>query len=71
MEKEFSFEAEAAEAAEFEKEIERSLQRMSEAIEPYTRFVRAETSRSDQVQQELKTARLELENLRLIIANWQ
>ena len=56
---------------EFEKEIERSLQRMSEAIEPYTRFVRAETSRSDQVQQELKTARLELENLRSIIANWQ
>ena len=57
--------------SEFEKEIERSLQRMSEAIEPYTRFVRAETSRSDQVQQELKTARLELENLRSIIANWQ
>jgi small GTP-binding protein len=56
---------------EFEKEIERSLQRMSEAIEPYTRFVRAETSRSDQVQQELKTARLELENLRSIIASWQ
>lgn len=57
--------------AEFEKEIERSLLRMSEAISPYTRFVRAETSRSDQVQQELKTARLELENLRSIIANWQ
>jgi small GTP-binding protein len=57
--------------SEFEKEIERSLQRMSEAIEPYTRFVRAETLRSDQVQQELKTARLELENLRSIIANWQ
>ncbi len=57
--------------AEFEKEIERSLLRMSEAISPYTRFVRAETSRSDQVQQELKNARLELENLRSIIANWQ
>ncbi len=55
---------------EFEKEIERSLQRMSDAIAPYTRFVRAETSRSDEIQQELKAARLELENLRSIIANW-
>lgn len=56
--------------SEFEKEIERSLLRMSEAIAPYTRFVRAETSRSDQVQQELKTASLEIENLRSIIENW-
>lgn len=55
---------------EFEKEIERSLLRMSEAIAPYTRFVRAETNRSDQVHQELKTASLEIVNLRSTIENW-
>jgi small GTP-binding protein len=55
---------------EFEKEIERSLLRMSEAIAPYTRFVRAETDRSDQMQQELKSASLEINNLRSIIENW-
>ncbi|TLN28591.1 GTP-binding protein [bacterium] len=56
--------------SEFEKEIQRSLQRMSEAIAPYTRFVRAETGRSDQVQRELKDASLEIDNLRSIIETW-
>ncbi|GAP14668.1 small GTP-binding protein [Longilinea arvoryzae] len=56
--------------AEFEKEIERSLLRMAEAIGPYTRFVRAETNRSDQVQHELKSANLEIASLRSIIENW-
>lgn len=56
--------------SEFEKEIERSLLRMSEAIGPYTRFVRAETNRSDQVQQELKAASLEIASLRSTIENW-
>ncbi len=55
---------------EFEKEIERSLMRMSEAIAPYTRFVRAETERSDQVQLALKSASLEIANLRSIIESW-
>lgn len=56
--------------AEFEKEIERSLLRMSEAIGPYTRFVRAETNRCDLVQQELKSAGLEIANIRSTIENW-
>jgi small GTP-binding protein len=55
---------------EFEKEIERSLMRMSDAIAPYTRFVRAETERSDQVQLALKSAGLEIANLRSIIESW-
>ncbi len=55
---------------EFEKEIERSLLRMSEAIGPYSRFVRAETNRSDQIQQDLKAAGLEIASLRSIIQNW-
>jgi gas vesicle protein len=39
-----------------EKELNRSLQRISEAVAPYTRFVRAEQEKSQQTQDELKQA---------------
>lgn len=57
--------------AEFEKEIERSTQRINEAIAPYTRFVRAETARAEQVQGELAAARLEINRLRNQIDGWE
>ena len=40
--------------AQFESEIERSLQRIHEAIAPYTRFVRAEQSKLQETQVELE-----------------
>lgn len=41
---------------QFEKELNRSLQRINEAIAPYTRFVRAEREKLQQTQTELKEA---------------
>lgn len=55
---------------EFEKEIEHGMQRVNEAIAPYTRFVRAETSRTDQVQKDLKAATLEIDQLRATVESW-
>jgi hypothetical protein len=41
---------------QFEKELNRSLQRINEAIAPYTRFVRAEQQKLQETQAELKEA---------------
>ena len=42
--------------AQFEKELQKSLQRINEAIAPYTRFVRAEQEKLQQMQAELTEA---------------
>jgi hypothetical protein len=49
--------------AQFEQEIERSLQRIHEAIAPYTRFVRAEQSKLSDVHTELKDINQDLARL--------
>jgi len=57
--------------AEFEKEITRSIQRIEEAIAPYTRFVRSETERIEQVSHELKDAGLQIEQMRAVVEGWE
>lgn len=57
--------------SEFEKEIAASLQRIQEAIAPYTRFVRAETAHTERVIGEMKAARLEISQLRSQIDGWE
>lgn len=49
--------------AQFEQEIERSLQRIHEAIAPYTRFVRAEQNKLSDVHTELKDINQDLARL--------
>lgn len=56
---------------EFEKEIDHSLERIEEAITPYTRFIRSETAHTEKVQEELKAAQLEIDQIRAQIENWQ
>jgi hypothetical protein len=53
--------------SQFEREIERSLNGIQEAIAPYTRFVRAERSKNEETQQALQEVERSLENLRLQI----
>ncbi len=48
----------------FEQEMRRSVQRINEAIAPYTRFVRSEREKLDEVQAELDRLREGLERLR-------
>ena len=55
---------------EFDKEMGRSITRIQEAIAPYSRFVRAETARADEVISEMKSAKMELEELRTTIEGW-
>ncbi len=55
---------------EFEKEMRRSLKKIDEAIEPYSRFVRTEAARSEKALQELGEARREIEELRNEIEAW-
>jgi len=50
--------------AQFEREIERSVQRINEAIAPYTRFVRAERGRLLETQTALHKIKDELDRLR-------
>ncbi len=56
--------------AQFEREMERSLQRISEAISPYTRFVRAERSKLVEMQSKLESTRNQLAGLKSIIEDW-
>jgi small GTP-binding protein len=56
---------------QFEKEIDRSLQRIKEAISPYTRFVRGEKEKLDQARQELDRFRKELEGIKVRIEEIQ
>ncbi len=51
-------------STQFAREIERSLQRINEAIAPYTRFVRAERDRMTTVQSELHRIKREIERLK-------
>ena len=55
---------------EFKKEMRRSVGRIEEAIAPYSRFVRAETARAEQVMEDLGEARVEIEGLRSEIEGW-
>jgi len=50
--------------AQFEREIERSLQHIHEAIAPYTRFVRAERGKLSETQDELQKIKDELDRLK-------
>jgi small GTP-binding protein len=51
--------------SQFEREIERSLQNINEAIAPYTRFVRAERDKLNEAQSSLKGEQDELERLKV------
>lgn len=51
----------------FEKEIDRSLHRINEAIAPYTRFVRSERSKLTDLQENLTALQTNLQNLKLKI----
>jgi small GTP-binding protein len=52
---------------QFEREMERSLQRIQEAISPYTRFVRGEREKLSQARQELEGFRKQLEGIKVRI----
>ena len=54
---------------EFEQELNRSIQRLHESIEPYTRFVRAEQQKLDRVQGELGDIAATLGQVRSRIEN--
>ncbi len=59
----------AAMSAEFERELAHSLQRLREAIEPYTRFVRAEQQKLARIEGELGTISATLGQLRSRVDN--
>ena len=49
---------------QFEKEIRRGLERIQEAIAPYTRFVRAEREKTAEMEKELKDLKIGIKRLR-------
>ena len=49
---------------QFEKEIERSIQRIEGSIAPYTRFVRSERSKLEEIQGKFETIRKEIDKLK-------
>ena len=49
---------------EFRRELERSVQRIRDALAPYTRFVRAEREHTEHLASELRAALDELNRLR-------
>jgi small GTP-binding protein len=53
--------------SQFDREAERSEQKVQEAVGPYTRFVRAERERLTSTREELRRIRTELERLRAAI----
>jgi len=55
----------ATTTTQFERELERSLHRLGEAIAPYTRFVRAEREKLEQVEGKLKDTLEALKVLRV------
>ncbi|MEA3325799.1 MAG: dynamin family protein [Chloroflexota bacterium] len=57
-------------STEFKKEMRISVARIEEAIAPYSRFVRAETTRADQVLEDLGEAKVTIEGLRSEIDGW-
>ncbi|MCS7222299.1 MAG: dynamin family protein [Anaerolineae bacterium] len=52
---------------QFEDELTRSLARIRDAISPYTRFVRSEQAKLEQIEHNLKAIEAELQHLRLAI----
>jgi small GTP-binding protein len=52
---------------QFDREVERSAQKVQEAVGPYTRFVRAERERLTSTREELRRIRTELQRLRAAI----
>ena len=52
---------------QFDREVERSAQKVQEAVGPYTRFVRGERERLTSTRDELRTIRTEIERLRAAI----
>ncbi len=52
---------------QFEDELMRSLARIRDAIAPYTRFVRSEQAKLEQIERSLRTVEAELQHLRLVI----
>ena len=56
--------------AEFEKEMKQSLERIEEAIAPYSRFIRAETAYTDTVIGTMEAAKTDIERLRTTIEGW-
>ena len=57
-------------SVEFEKEMKRSLERIEDAIAPYSRFVRAESTQTEEIINELSLAKMEIDQLRAEIATW-
>jgi small GTP-binding protein len=55
---------------EFETEMKQSLERIEEAISPYSRFIRAETAHTDAVMDDMDLAKTEIERLRTAIESW-
>jgi len=55
---------------EFNKEITRSVARIDDAIAPYSRFVRAESTQTEEILDALKSARMEIDQLRAEITGW-
>ncbi len=55
---------------QFEREMERSLQRIQEAVSPYTRFVRAERGKLAEMQTGLESTRNQLAGLKSTIEEW-
>jgi hypothetical protein len=53
--------------AQFERETERSVQRIQEAVAPYTRFVRGERTRLTEMNQDLTEIRGNLARLRELV----
>jgi hypothetical protein len=49
---------------QFESELKDSVQRLREAIAPYTRFVRVEREKLERMSADLQTARLRVNTLR-------
>jgi small GTP-binding protein len=54
---------------QFEREIDRSLHAINEAIAPYTRFVRAERTKLQETKDQLENIRTEMDQLKLRIEN--
>jgi small GTP-binding protein len=56
--------------AAFEKEMSGSVERIEEAIAPYSRFVRAEADHTGEILKKLKSVRMEIDQLHTEISNW-
>jgi len=54
----------------FEKEVQRSLGRIEEAMAPYSRFVRGEVNRVEEILEEMRSSKMEIEDLHTMIEAW-